>query len=101
MHNGDTEASRELGRSWHAVLRRPLKNEVLLDLLGLLKDHVERGRGLTSRDPASAVKSIEEHHAVLDAIEARDGELAERLLRAHLERVVADFEAEARALALP
>ncbi len=88
----DIERARDLGSEWHAYLTRPSSNKFLRELLRMIESHVERSRTLTSRDLDSAKKSVQEHWAVLEAIEARQPELAERLLKIHLVRVDLDFE---------
>ncbi len=92
LNEGKTGLARELGREWHGLLLSTVANRFLSDMLELLKDHIERGRSMTAIDVDSARKSVEEHTQVLDAIEARNGELAEDLVRTHLMRVVEDFE---------
>jgi len=92
LNDGEMDQARELGREWHNLLLSTVANRFLSDMLELLKDHIERGRGMTAIDLDSALESVEEHYRVLDAIEARNGELAESLVRAHLIRVVEDFE---------
>ena len=92
LNEGKMDLARELGREWHGLLLSAVANRFLSNLLDLLKDHIERGRSMTAIDLESARKSVEEHYQVLDAIEARNGELAEHLVRAHLMRVVEDFE---------
>jgi DNA-binding GntR family transcriptional regulator len=92
LNEGKADQARELGREWHSLLLSTVPNRFLSDMLELLKDHIERGRSMTAIDLDSARKSIKEHNRILDAIEARDGELAENLVRTHLVRVVEDFE---------
>lgn len=54
--------------------------DVLTDIyLGL-----ERYRYMLAEDPMRAKKRVEEHEAILDAIEAGDADAAERLMRQHI-----------------
>ncbi len=87
----DLQRTTEWGSRWHSLLRRPVENRFLSDILRLLYDHIERARRLTSMEHASALQSIQEHYAVLQAVRLRNAELAEERMRAHLARVVLDF----------
>jgi len=52
----------------------------------------------TSSSPSRPVQAFKEHHQIVDAIEAGDGELAELLMRRHIasakETLIHQFESE-------
>lgn len=54
--------------------------------------HVDRARRLLLPEPGRMAHALEEHRAVLAALEARDGELSRRAMRAHLRQLVERLE---------
>ena len=58
--------------------------------------HVDRARRLLLPEPGRMAETLEEHRAVLAALEARDPERARAALRAHLRQVVSRLEGLAR-----
>jgi DNA-binding GntR family transcriptional regulator len=75
----------ELNRDFHAALQDIADNRWRRDIVtGLLrvKDQFPR-RSLDL--PGRVERSIEEHRALLEAIEARDGDAASRLMQKHVE----------------
>jgi DNA-binding GntR family transcriptional regulator len=71
----------------HDFLIKHSRNQRLLKMIEGLKDltHRERLYALSSRD--NVRESIQEHKKLLEALHHRDGELAGRCMRAHLENV--------------
>lgn len=58
-------------------------SEVIADLCSNLLMHVKGIRNTALRQGERASKSIEEHVQIIEALEARDADLAERLVRDH------------------
>lgn len=85
---GDVAQSRELHRSFHLGLYRLAGSQWLDRLVPPLLDNSERYRGLSIPLRGSPEERRAEHQAILEACRRRDGELAARLLAAHLERTV-------------
>jgi DNA-binding GntR family transcriptional regulator len=71
----------------HAFIVESAGNNRLTDFMAVLNDQVERLRRVSSRTPGRMRRSLEEHRAILDAIQNRNSKLAETLLVEHLERV--------------
>jgi GntR family transcriptional regulator, rspAB operon transcriptional repressor len=54
--------------------------------------HVNRARQLILPMPGRVVETMEEHRAILAALEARDGEAARDAMRRHLGRLITFLE---------
>jgi DNA-binding GntR family transcriptional regulator len=72
-----------LDRKFHLALLATLGNHRIVKIAGQLRDEA-RMIGMKVADQHLLVKSAEEHVAILDALQARDGDLARRLMREHL-----------------
>ena len=75
-------------RTFHALVDRAGANPTLLHMLKMVDafDTDERRRSVLAElkiDPATVKERYHEHRAIFDAIERRDPEEAERLVRAH------------------
>jgi DNA-binding GntR family transcriptional regulator len=82
----DAEAIHDASRLFHLSLARAAQNEDLVSMLDSLWI-VEVGRRLLARragEPDWKRADVREHEAILGALEARDGDRAERLVRAHV-----------------
>lgn len=81
---------------FHAHLVQAACNEELIALLDQLSHRVRLYRYRSSHMTSRPQRALKEHHQILDAIEAGDGELAELLMRRHIraarESVEADLE---------
>ncbi len=73
---------------FHEALCRATRNELLLTLMKQVHDRVKRIPGTTFSVPERAEQALVEHEQVLRAIEAHDGDAAERLARAHMARAM-------------
>ena len=70
----------------HGLIVRAAKNAPLREAHETLLSRAERARYLALGAERRWRNSVEEHAAILAALEARDGELAGRLLSAHVQR---------------
>ena len=75
----------EAGQSLHRLIVDNCGNQVLSDAIRSLQDHFVRFRHISLKLPEKVFSSHREHIAVLEALKARDGEAAERLVREHFE----------------
>ncbi|MFC7704208.1 GntR family transcriptional regulator [Plastorhodobacter daqingensis] len=81
-----SEAARlyELNRQFHLTLFDAAKNRFLIRAIsGLQKTMMILGP-TTLIAPDRAAEAVKEHYVILDALEARDGDAAEALMRNHL-----------------
>ena len=82
--NGDPEKLAANNRLLHQTLYRYAHNRYLLKTLNSLQESmVLLGRTALSI-PARRQESFDEHQAIIDALQARDAERAETLMRAHV-----------------
>ncbi len=73
-----------MGNSFHSVVAEISGNERLRDLLLLMEPQLERCRAISYAVPGRGQEAQLEHFEVLSAIEKRDADQAERLMRVHL-----------------
>lgn len=82
---GSTPQAFALNRQFHAALLDAAKNRFLTRSIHSLQKTMMILGPTTLTQPDRAEKAVEEHFAVLDAIKARDGALAEAAMRTHIE----------------
>ena len=82
----DVPSLARLNLEWHRALREGAANIYLGRFLGQVEHAVRRLPSSTMSHPGRAGEVVCEHDAVVRAIEARDGEEAERRARAHMRR---------------
>ncbi|MBO8199713.1 GntR family transcriptional regulator [Streptomyces smyrnaeus] len=81
---GDLVSFLDLDRQFHLGLLELLGNRRLVEMVGQLRDQA-RMQGLQKlADHGELTQSGEEHIAIVDAVEASDGELTAELVRRHL-----------------
>jgi DNA-binding GntR family transcriptional regulator len=83
MPTDDENAMAEGNRQFHGAVRAASHNESLADLLTRLDLHVARYPSTTLSQPGRWQEGNAEHRAIVDAIEARDADLAHRLTTEH------------------
>lgn len=82
----DVPALARLNLEWHRVLRRAAGNTYLDRFLNQVEHAVRRLPVSTFAHPGRAEEVLAEHDAVVRAIEARDGDAAERAAAEHMHR---------------
>jgi DNA-binding GntR family transcriptional regulator len=85
MGKGDRDTYFELNQRIHAMLVAGAKNPVLEDTHRHLLGRLERARYLALGRFERWQESTREHRDILEALKARDGELAKRLLTEHVQ----------------
>ena len=80
---GDVGKLRKLTGEFHQLICRASHNKRLLQSLQSLLDHVRQMQSSTLYNEGRPAQALQEHRALLSAIEARDGGRAERLAREH------------------
>jgi len=84
----DVGVFRRLTAEFHQLVCRASHNDRLLQLSQSLLDHVRQFRTSTLYREGRLAEALNEHRKLLAAIEARDGESAERLAREHRRRTL-------------
>lgn len=72
---------------FHRLLLNACNNEMLQNAMAVINTHLQIIRARTVVIPGRARRTVEEHYMVLDAIEKRDPESAEKLMREHVASV--------------
>lgn len=69
--------------AFHQAIIRLGRCQLIIDITENLFIHVRAIRKMTIKQEDRAERSIADHFAIIEALEKRDGELAERLVREH------------------
>lgn len=100
MQRGDMAAVSEADGRFHSLIARFSENATLIDQLDALGQQVQLIRVMANENPEVVKRTGLQRPQILAALEARDADLAARLLGEHIEFVrqaaVAEKEAEAR-----
>lgn len=82
---GTQYLQREGNLDFHYRIAKASNNQWLIDLLGSeLYQLLRMARQRSGQTPERPSKAIQEHRRIVDAIESRDSELAELLMRRHI-----------------
>jgi DNA-binding GntR family transcriptional regulator len=72
------------------IMYAQCRNRRINEMVGNIRNHIQRIGRLTTRIPGRMVKSVREHQAIYEAIVQRDGAAAEAAMRRHILSVMAD-----------
>ncbi len=78
------ETGTDVDKSFHYIMAKATKNKVLLRLTDSMRDLLAESRDKYLQVEGRPEKSISRHRQVLDAIKARDGELAAQVMLEHV-----------------
>ena len=84
----------ELDSKFHKVLYEASNSRILEHLLTDFHKYVKMTRQMSVGAPDRAEQSIEQHPAILDAIKAKDADLAEKLADEHVMKVMENLHIE-------
>ncbi len=84
----------ELDGKFHKVLYHASNSRILEHVLSDFHKYVKVARTMSVEEERRAEQSVEEHRAILEAIKARDEELAERLANEHIMKVMENLHIE-------
>jgi len=87
---GDVVGLAELLGRFDLIIYAQVTNERIGALIDNLRAHLTRIGKLTESIPGRVEASVEEHAAIVEAIGARDPNETERLMRVHIQSVLAD-----------
>ncbi|MCQ8781546.1 GntR family transcriptional regulator [Mangrovibrevibacter kandeliae] len=82
----------ELDRQFHATLYEALDQGALWDLVQARSGHIDRLRKLDLPTPGKIARVLDEHGAILAALEAGDGGAATAAVRTHLSGTLATVD---------
>jgi len=81
----DVELLIDLDTRFHDALFKASRNERLCQILSSLREQIQRFRTQTLSHPSRMRVALEEHRRIVEALAARDGDLARRLAMEHIE----------------
>lgn len=85
IDRGDMEALVEVDTRFHEAMYRASRNDRLEFIISNLREHIQRFRVLSLAHPGRMKHSLDEHRALLEAIESHDVALARQLAQEHIE----------------
>ncbi|WP_010248187.1 GntR family transcriptional regulator [Acetivibrio cellulolyticus] len=80
----DTEHLLKLDSKFHEIIFRTSKSRSLMHVLSMFHHYVQKARNASFGSPGRAMKVLDEHKAIFQAISDRDAERAERLTTEHV-----------------
>lgn len=99
LRSGELHALVEADTRFHAYLYELSSNPLFSEVMGLYWNHLRRAMGEVLQAKGEARAVWQQHEEILEALAARDGSRAARLIQAHLdsaaERVLAVVESRA------
>lgn len=78
------QESKKYDAQFHMLIAEASGNKLIYNLLELTRLQLEEWFGIVLKDQANAQKTIEEHQAIFKAIENKDAQLAEKMMKIHL-----------------
>jgi DNA-binding GntR family transcriptional regulator len=87
LARGDMTAYSQADRDFHATILHLTGNETLIDALERLGFQIQMIRTIANRDPHVVERTHRERPRILAALEARDADLAAKLMEEHIDGV--------------
>lgn len=85
VEQGDLERLVEADTEFHDLLYRASRNQRLVQILGNLREQIQRFRAASLATPGRMQETLEEHKKIVEAVAERNGALARRLAEEHIE----------------
>lgn len=82
----DPERYLDINHEYHTFIQEKAGNPVLSKMVSSLREVILLHRYRSIRRPGRLLESIEEHRRIIEALRARDGRRAERLMWTHLQK---------------
>ncbi len=70
---------------FHEIIYNASRNNKLILILNNIRDQIQRYRTASLAHPGRYIKTLDEHKGIVEAISARNVELAQRLAKEHIE----------------
>ncbi|HZJ84529.1 MAG TPA: GntR family transcriptional regulator [Syntrophomonadaceae bacterium] len=81
----DMEKLVSVDTKFHETIYRASRNERLTNIINNLREQIQRYRATTLAYPGRMQESLDEHRAIVEALQARDVHLARQLAGEHIE----------------
>jgi len=85
IEKGDLSGFVESDTRFHDVLYQTSRNQRLIQILSTLRDEIQRFRSVSLAYPGRMKEALEEHRKIVEAIAARDEDLAKKVAIEHIE----------------
>lgn len=85
VEEGDLEKLVEADTEFHDLLYRASRNQRLVQIIGNLREQIQRFRAASLATPGRMQETLEEHKKIVEAVAKRNGALARRLAEEHIE----------------
>lgn len=85
IDHADLQGMVEVDTGFHQILYQASRNERLAQIINNLREQIHRFRQTSLSYPGRMKFALEEHREIVDAISARDSELARKLAQEHVE----------------
>ena len=83
--NADLQGMVEADTGFHQILYQASRNERLAQIINNLREQIQRFRQTSLSYPGRMKIALEEHREIVDAVSARDPEMARKLAQDHIE----------------
>lgn len=85
INKNDIDKLVEVDTKFHEAMYKASRNERLFPIISNLREQIQRFRLTSLSVPGRKQESLEEHRNILEAIQARDVQLARQLAQEHIE----------------
>lgn len=85
IEEGDLDRLVEADTEFHDVLYRASRNHRLTQIIGQLREQIQRFRTASLAVPGRLQETLEEHKKIVEAVAERNGVVARRLAETHIE----------------
>ncbi len=82
---GNVDKVVETDTDFHSLIYKASRNQWLSQIIGNLREQIQRFRTTSLSYPGRMKVAVEEHRKIVEAISIRDGELARKLAQEHIE----------------
>ncbi|SMB86667.1 transcriptional regulator, GntR family [Desulfonispora thiosulfatigenes DSM 11270] len=81
----------EIDTTFHDLLYKAARNQKLLQIINNLQEQLHRFRSASLARPGRGMVALEEHKKIIEALIARDVDLAKQLAKTHIEKAEQTF----------
>lgn len=83
--DGDLDSIIYIDSSFHDIIYQAAHNQRLVQFINILQEQLQRFRAASLSKPGRSKTALEEHKKIVEALSERNGELASKLARDHIE----------------
>jgi DNA-binding GntR family transcriptional regulator len=83
--NNDMDKLVDVDTRFHELIYQASRNERLSNIISNLREQIQRCRTTSLSVPGRMQQSMQEHRAIVEAIQARDSQLARQMAQDHIE----------------